>query len=76
MAPRLGGDRVTKGSATTASSFNREQLMTKPKRYHCTVTMQQELHDRVRERCKQEDKPLTVWVRELIKRELSDPAKE
>ena len=45
--------------------------MTKPKRYHCTVTMQQDLHDQVRERCKQEDKPLTVWVRDLIKRELA-----
>ena len=44
--------------------------MTEPKRFHCTVTMQQELYAQVRERCRQEDKPLTVWVRELIKREL------
>ena len=45
--------------------------MTDPKRFHCTVTMKQELYAQVRERCKQEDKPLTVWVRELIKRELN-----
>jgi hypothetical protein len=44
--------------------------MTEDKRTHCTVTMQQELYEQVRERCRQEDKPLTVWVRDLIKREL------
>ena len=41
------------------------------KRTHCSVTMTSDLFARVKERCKQEDKPLTVWVRELIKRELN-----
>ena len=45
--------------------------MTDTKCFHCTVTMQQELYAQVRERCRQEDKPLTVWVRDLIKRELA-----
>lgn len=40
------------------------------KRTHCTVTMTPDLYKEVKQRCRQEDKPLTVWVRELIRREL------
>jgi hypothetical protein len=40
------------------------------KRTHCTVTMTADLFARVKDRCRKEDKPLTVWVRDLIKREL------
>lgn len=40
------------------------------KRTHCTVTMTADLYQQVKERCREEDKPLTVWVRDLIKREL------
>ena len=35
-----------------------------------SVTMAPELYQEVKDRCMEEDKPLTVWVRELIKREL------
>ena len=40
------------------------------KRTHCTVTMTADLYKQVKQRCRLEDKPLTVWVRELIRREL------
>lgn len=44
--------------------------MTTDKRTHCTVTMTADLYKQVKQRCRLEDKPLTVWVRELIRREL------
>lgn len=44
--------------------------MNDQKRHHCTVTMTEDLHTRVKQKCKEEDKPLTVWVRDLIKKEL------
>lgn len=44
--------------------------MTNDKRHHATVTMTEDLFSQVKERCKQEDVPLTVWVRNLIKKEL------
>ncbi len=46
--------------------------MTNEKRHHATVTMTEDLFKQVKERCKREDTPLTVWVRNLIKRELRD----
>ena len=48
--------------------------MTNDKRHHCTVTMTEDLFRQVKERCRQEDTPLTVWVRNLIKKELRDNA--
>lgn len=42
------------------------------KRHHCTVTMTHDLFLQVKRRCKDEDKPLTVWVRDLIKKELKN----
>jgi hypothetical protein len=45
-------------------------------RTHCTVTMTPDLYRAVKERCRLEDKPLTVWVRDLIKRELRHPSTE
>ena len=45
-------------------------------RTHCTVTMTPDLYQAVKNRCRLEDKPLTVWVRDLIKRELHHPSTE
>ena len=46
--------------------------MTNDKRHHATVTMTKDLFAQVKARCKAEDKPLTVWVRDLIKKELRE----
>ena len=46
--------------------------MNQNKRHHCTVTMTHDLFRQVKARCKDEDKPLTVWVRDLIKKELRE----
>jgi len=40
------------------------------KRTHCTVTMTEDLLRRVKQRCKQEDIPLSVWCRQVIKEAL------
>jgi len=34
------------------------------------LTMKPDLYDRIQEHCAAIDQPVTVWVRELIKREL------
>lgn len=36
-----------------------------------SITMQQELYDQLRHRCQQLDQPVTVFVREAIKRALA-----
>lgn len=37
------------------------------------LSMKPEFYELVRQRCEQLDMPVTVWARELIKRELSEP---
>ena len=43
-------------------------------RCQVTVTMLPEIYDRLHSRCDEIDQPITVFVRELIKRELNKPA--
>ena len=38
------------------------------------LTMKPDLYDRIRSHCSALDMPITVWARELIKRELDAPA--
>ena len=37
------------------------------------LSMKPEFYELVRQHCEQVDMPVTVWARELIKRELSQP---
>lgn len=37
------------------------------------LTMKPDLYERIREHCDSLDLPVTVWVRELVKRELGLP---
>lgn len=46
-------------------------LVNKPTRRVIQVTMQPDLYELVRQRCKKLDVPMTVWARELIKHELA-----
>lgn len=64
----------TRSSQLVSLFRNFFQTMTNDKRHHATVTMTEDLFRQVKERCKQEDTPLTVWVRNLIKKELRDNA--
>lgn len=38
------------------------------------LTMKPELYEQIREHCSALDMPITVWARELIKRELNQPS--
>jgi len=38
------------------------------------LTMKPDLYDRIRNHCSALDMPITVWARELIKRELNQPS--
>jgi hypothetical protein len=40
-------------------------------RTHCTITMHPKLHKALKARCAEEDTPLSVFVRNLIKAELA-----
>lgn len=42
-------------------------------RHVISLTMKPELYDLVRERCEQLDLPVTIWIRELLQREISSP---
>lgn len=44
-----------------------------PSRKQINITTTQELFDQVKDICARLDVPVTVWVRELIKRELNNP---
>lgn len=44
----------------------------KPRRFHCTVTMQEDLLRQVQQHCAERDVPLTVWCREAIKQVLEE----
>lgn len=48
----------------------------KPRRYHCTVTMQEELLRQVQRHCTELDVPLTVWCRDAIKQVLQEQRAE
>lgn len=49
--------------------------MTTPKssRRLIQLSMKPDLYDRIRDHCEALDMPVTIWVRELIKRELLHP---
>jgi hypothetical protein len=44
--------------------------ITKKSRHFLQITMQPDLYNQVKEHCKALDKPVTVWVRDLIVAEL------
>lgn len=48
----------------------------KPRRFHCTVTMQEEMLRQVQQHCAERDVPLTVWCREAIKQVLEEQRAE
>ena len=43
------------------------------KRHCISITMKEELYELIKHRCEEIDLPITVWVRELIKREIRNP---
>lgn len=42
-------------------------------RHVISLTMKADLYQRMQDRCEKLDLPITVWVRELIQRELAAP---
>ena len=42
-------------------------------RYLVQLTMREELYRQLQVRCRELDVPITVWARELIRRELAQP---
>lgn len=45
-----------------------------PSRKQINMTVTKELFDQIKDTCTQLDVPCSVWVRELIKRELAQPS--